>query len=204
MQDTPTIPPVDSNVSWVVVSDWVNVPSREWTTATSLHSSYVDSLTLRALIKAASGKKVNRNAELQDTTRVWLEGPQKLRQFVLLWNDNDMMVMMLVSGLNEELVHLLIERDDLHMEQDSMLVDIEDLTRWGSVSNQSFSFSSLTDHALGFVCVSGSCCLNSGMTCAEYFDKSKKLFLCSVSSCGLKIMMFVITIVSVHNDVHLY
>jgi hypothetical protein len=33
-----------------------------------------------------------------------------------------------VAGLNEELVHLLIERDDLHMEQDSMLVDIEDLT----------------------------------------------------------------------------
>jgi hypothetical protein len=33
------------------------------------------------------------------------------------------------SGLNEELVHLLMERDELHMAQDSMLVDIEDLTR---------------------------------------------------------------------------
>lgn len=33
------------------------------------------------------------------------------------------------SGLNEELVQLLLIRDELHMEQDAMLVDIEDLTR---------------------------------------------------------------------------
>uniref|UniRef100_T1J4T4 AMMECR1 domain-containing protein n=1 Tax=Strigamia maritima TaxID=126957 RepID=T1J4T4_STRMM len=35
-----------------------------------------------------------------------------------------------IENLNEELVRLLLQRDDLHMEQDSMLVDIEDLTRY--------------------------------------------------------------------------
>jgi len=31
-------------------------------------------------------------------------------------------------GLNAELVQLLIQRDESYMEQDSVLVDIEDLT----------------------------------------------------------------------------
>ncbi|KAI2667337.1 Schwannomin-interacting protein 1 [Labeo rohita] len=34
-----------------------------------------------------------------------------------------------IAGLNEELVQLLLMRDELHMEQDAMLVDVEDLTR---------------------------------------------------------------------------
>ncbi|KAK4819891.1 hypothetical protein QYF61_014626 [Mycteria americana] len=34
-----------------------------------------------------------------------------------------------LPGLNEELVQLLLIRDELHTEQDAMLVDIEDLTR---------------------------------------------------------------------------
>lgn len=35
-----------------------------------------------------------------------------------------------IETLNEQLVKFLMDRDDLHMEQDSMLVDIEDLTRY--------------------------------------------------------------------------
>ncbi|XP_068605007.1 schwannomin-interacting protein 1-like [Brachionichthys hirsutus] len=34
-----------------------------------------------------------------------------------------------IQSLNEELVQLLLLRDELHVEQDAMLVDIEDLTR---------------------------------------------------------------------------
>lgn len=34
-----------------------------------------------------------------------------------------------IAGLNEELVQLLLIRDELHTEQDAMLVDIEDWTR---------------------------------------------------------------------------
>lgn len=39
------------------------------------------------------------------------------------------MPLFFAPGLNEELVQLLLIRDELHTEQDAMLVDIEDLTR---------------------------------------------------------------------------
>lgn len=35
-----------------------------------------------------------------------------------------------IESLNEQLVKHLMDRDDLHMGQDAMLVDIEDLTRY--------------------------------------------------------------------------
>uniref|UniRef100_A0A8C7V071 Zgc:153615 n=1 Tax=Oncorhynchus mykiss TaxID=8022 RepID=A0A8C7V071_ONCMY len=35
-----------------------------------------------------------------------------------------------IQSLNEELVQLLLMRDELHVEQDAMLVDVEDMTRW--------------------------------------------------------------------------
>lgn len=35
-----------------------------------------------------------------------------------------------IESLNEQLVKHLMDRDDLHMSQDAMLVDIEDLTRY--------------------------------------------------------------------------
>nr|CAD7405993.1 unnamed protein product [Timema cristinae] len=42
-----------------------------------------------------------------------------------------------IEVLNENLVKFLMDRDDLHMEQDSMLVDIEDLTRYLGAKEQS-------------------------------------------------------------------
>lgn len=41
-----------------------------------------------------------------------------------------------IENLNEQLVKSLMTRDDLHMEQDSMLVDIEDLTRYLGAKEQ--------------------------------------------------------------------
>ena len=58
----------------------MSVPSREQTATTSLNqSSYVDSLTLRALIRTAPGKGGGRNTETEATTRAWHVGLQKLR-----------------------------------------------------------------------------------------------------------------------------
>ncbi|KAH1001808.1 hypothetical protein HUJ04_005774 [Dendroctonus ponderosae] len=41
-----------------------------------------------------------------------------------------------IETLNEQLVKFLMDRDDLHMEQDSKLVDIEDLTRYLGAKEQ--------------------------------------------------------------------
>ena len=63
----------------------MSVPHREQTATTSLHqSSYVDSLTLRALIRTASGKGGGRNTETEATTRAWNECLQKLRLFIII------------------------------------------------------------------------------------------------------------------------
>ncbi|KAJ8687285.1 hypothetical protein QAD02_023079 [Eretmocerus hayati] len=44
-----------------------------------------------------------------------------------------------IANLNEELVEGLMLRDDLHMEQDSMLVDVEDLTRYLGAKQESLA-----------------------------------------------------------------
>ncbi|XP_064455644.1 uncharacterized protein LOC135366729 isoform X2 [Ornithodoros turicata] len=50
-----------------------------------------------------------------------------------------------IESHNEDLVKFLMERDDLHMEQDSMLVDIEDMTRYlGAKSATQSDSSNLT------------------------------------------------------------
>ena len=60
----------------------MSVSPGEQTTTTSLHqSSYVDSLTLRALIRTASGKGGGRDTETEVTTRARHEGLLKLRRF---------------------------------------------------------------------------------------------------------------------------
>lgn len=38
------------------------------------------------------------------------------------------------SDLNESLVNLLLERDELHMAKDSMLVDVEDIKHMTNMS----------------------------------------------------------------------
>ena len=45
----------------------------------------MDSLTLRALTRTASGKGGGRNTETEATTRVWHEGLQKLRLFIFIY-----------------------------------------------------------------------------------------------------------------------
>ena len=56
----------------------MNIPPREQTTTMSLHqSSYVDSLTLRALIRTVSGKGGGRNTKAEATMRAGHEGLQK-------------------------------------------------------------------------------------------------------------------------------
>ena len=60
----------------------MSVPSRIQAVIPSLHqSSYMDSLTLRALTRTASGKRGGRNTETEATTRPWREGLQMLRLF---------------------------------------------------------------------------------------------------------------------------
>ena len=65
-------------------------PPREQTAATSLRqSSYVDSVTLRSLIRTAPGKGGGSNTETEATARVWHEGLQKLRLFIYAAIDED-------------------------------------------------------------------------------------------------------------------
>ncbi|XP_057694676.1 schwannomin-interacting protein 1 isoform X2 [Corythoichthys intestinalis] len=49
-----------------------------------------------------------------------------------------------IESLNEELVQLLVVRDELHMEQDAMLVDIEDLTRHAESQQKHLAEKTLT------------------------------------------------------------
>uniref|UniRef100_A0A4W4FIP0 Schwannomin interacting protein 1 C-terminal domain-containing protein n=1 Tax=Electrophorus electricus TaxID=8005 RepID=A0A4W4FIP0_ELEEL len=61
-----------------------------------------------------------------------------------------------IQGLNEELVQLLVLRDELHVEQDAMLVDVEDLTRHAHSQQRHLAEKSKRKGASGPVC--GSFC----------------------------------------------
>ncbi|CAH1117590.1 unnamed protein product [Phaedon cochleariae] len=52
-----------------------------------------------------------------------------------------------IESLNEGLVKFLMNRDDLHMEQDSMLVDIEDLTRYLGAKEQVNQDQNINSHS---------------------------------------------------------
>uniref|UniRef100_A0A8C4X0B8 Schwannomin interacting protein 1 n=1 Tax=Eptatretus burgeri TaxID=7764 RepID=A0A8C4X0B8_EPTBU len=67
-------------------------------------------------LSASLAKRGVRPTDLQDMS---------LGQLQVIVNDLHSQI----EGLSEELVRLLLVRDELHMEQDAMLVDIEDLTR---------------------------------------------------------------------------
>ena len=53
----------------------------------------------------------------------------QIESTILLFCSTFLYQCVVVSAYNEELVNLLMERDSLTMEQDSILVDIEDLTK---------------------------------------------------------------------------
>ncbi|XP_076435890.1 uncharacterized protein LOC143275575 [Babylonia areolata] len=80
--------------------------------------------------------------ELEDGRRLKIPGQllqeMNFAQLQVLVNDLHTQI----ESLNEELVHLLIEKDDLHMEQDSMLVDIEDLNSLAQRISEAISSSS--------------------------------------------------------------
>ena len=68
----------------------MSTPSREQTATASLPlSSLICALMLKALIRGALGKEGGRNTGTEVTTRAWQEGPQKLRQFVFIMQDED-------------------------------------------------------------------------------------------------------------------
>ena len=55
---------------------------------------------------------------------------EKFFRLKIRFNFANSLLLFVLPDLNEDLVKLLMQRDELHMEQDSMLVDIEDLTRF--------------------------------------------------------------------------
>uniref|UniRef100_A0A3P8RM40 Schwannomin interacting protein 1 n=1 Tax=Amphiprion percula TaxID=161767 RepID=A0A3P8RM40_AMPPE len=84
-----------------------NRKSHQWPTWSLPHMPHISECLMKRSLKPT---------DLRDMT---------LGQLQVIVNDLHSQI----ESLNEELVQLLLIRDELHMEQDAMLVDIEDLTR---------------------------------------------------------------------------
>ena len=93
MQDTPYYTPLLMTMLASLGAEWdrVSIHSREQTATMSLHQSpYVDSLTLRALTRTASGDEVRRHSEIEVSTspQPGEEGREADTIFTMqLWNE---------------------------------------------------------------------------------------------------------------------
>lgn len=141
--------------SWTTASHhkWLTLPDSEWVDHTHTHQHHCKYLINPANVVSNGGQNIKR---LKLLWKIWPDDFTK----------SD-------AGLNEELVQLLLLRDELHVEQDAMLVDIEDLTRWISLLSHLSSFCSFFSPPFCNICqilhFHCKCCAQMSSPCELYF-----------------------------------